>query len=105
MRHLSLLLLGFLGQFVDFPFYPIGASLIFKCALEIVAYSFLHLDCLAASLKQSPLPTKTIGQACRDQTQKLLEALILFAYDKLQQGQTAAAVLATLFAKQRLTVT
>ena len=73
--------------------------------LVFVAYSFLHLDCLAASLKQSPLPLKTIGQACRDQAQKLLEALILFAYEKLQQGGTAASVLDTLFAKQRLVAT
>ena len=62
-------------------------------------------DCLAASLKQSPLPLKTIGQACRDQAHKLLEALILFAYEKLQQGGTAASVLDTLFAKQRLVAT
>ena len=68
--------------------------------LVFVAYSFLHLDCLAASLKQSPLPVKTIGQACRDQAQQLLEALILLAFDKLQQGFTAASVLETLFAKQ-----
>jgi hypothetical protein len=73
--------------------------------LVFVAYSLLHLDCLAASLKQSPLPTKTIGQACRDQAQKLLEALILFAYDKLQHGLTAAFVLDTLFAKQYVGVT
>jgi len=73
--------------------------------LVFVAYSFLHLDCLAASLKQSSLPTKTIGQACRDQAQKLLEALILFAYDKLQHGVTASSVLDTLFAKQYVGVT
>jgi hypothetical protein len=73
--------------------------------LVFVAYSFLHLDCLAASLKQSPLPTKTIGQACRDQAQRLLEALILFAYDKLQHGVTAASVLDTLFAKQYVRIT
>ena len=73
--------------------------------LVFVAYSFLHLDCLAASLKQSLLPVKTIGQACRDQAQKLLEALILFAYEKIQLGCTAASVLGTLFAKQRLVAT
>ena len=73
--------------------------------LVFVAYSFLHLDCLAASLKQSPLPLKTIGPACRDQAHKLLEALILFAYEKLQQGGTAASVLDTLVAKQRLVAT
>jgi hypothetical protein len=73
--------------------------------LVFVAYSFLHLDCLAASLKQSPLPVKTIGQACRDQARQLLEALIRFAYDKLQQGVTAASVLDILFAKQYVGVT
>ena len=73
--------------------------------LVFVAYSFLHLDCLAASLKQSPLPVKTIGQACRDQAQRLLEALILFAYDKLQHGLTLASVLDTLFAKQSIGLT
>lgn len=73
--------------------------------LVFVAYSFLHLDCLAASLKQSPLPVKTIGQACRDQAQKLLEALIMFAFDKIQQGATVASVLDTLFAKKSLAVT
>ena len=73
--------------------------------LVFVAYSFLHLDCLAASLKQSPLPAKSIGQACRDQASALLEALLVFAADKIQQGQSAASLLATLFAKQRLVVT
>jgi SRSO17 transposase len=68
--------------------------------LVFVAYSFLHLDCLAASLKQSSLPLKTIGQACRHQAHVLLEALILFAYDKLQQAATVASVLDRLFAKQ-----
>lgn len=73
--------------------------------LVFVAYSFLHLDCLAASLKQSPLPAKSIGQACRDQASALLEALLVFAADKIQQGQSAASLLATLFAKQRLVAT
>ena len=73
--------------------------------LVFVAYSFLHLDCLAASLKQSPLPAKSIGQACRDQALALLEALLVFAADKIQQGQSAASLLATLFAKQRLVAT
>ena len=73
--------------------------------LVFVAYSFLHLDCLAASLKQSPLPAKSIGQACRDQALALLEALLVFAANKIQQGQSAASLLATLFAKQRLVAT
>ncbi|MHB8628891.1 MAG: IS701 family transposase [Aggregatilineales bacterium] len=69
--------------------------------LVFVAYSFLHLDCLAVSLTESKLPLKTIGQACRHQAQALLEALIVFACDQLQQGCTAAAVLNNLFAKQQ----
>ena len=36
---------------------------------------------------------------------QLLEALIIFAYTKIQQGATAASVLDTLFAKQSLAVT
>jgi SRSO17 transposase len=36
--------------------------------LVFVAYSLLHLDCLPISLKQSRVPIKTIGEACRQQT-------------------------------------
>ncbi|MHB8753184.1 MAG: transposase [Aggregatilineales bacterium] len=73
--------------------------------LVFVAYSFLHLDCLAVSLKESKLPLKTIGQACRQQTQALLEALIHFAIHKLHQGETVGSVLTNLFAKQSMAVT
>lgn len=74
--------------------------------LVFVAYSLLHLDCLPPSpvegKGQGPAhPVKTIGEACRQQAQALIEALILGAHDLLQQGQPAAEVFAKLFAKQR----
>jgi SRSO17 transposase len=70
--------------------------------LVFVAYSLLHLDCLPASLSQSRLPIKTIGEACRQQAQALIEALILHASQQLQQGQKAQDVFAHLFAKQQV---
>jgi hypothetical protein len=70
--------------------------------LVFVAYSLLHLDCLPASLSQSCLPIKTIGEACRQQAQALIEALILHASQQLQQGQKAQDVFAHLFAKQQV---
>jgi len=66
-----------------------------------VAYSLLHLDCLPASLKQSHLPIKTIGAACRQQAQSLIEALILYASQQLEQGQKANDLFTYLFAKQQ----
>lgn len=74
--------------------------------LVFVAYSLLHLDCLPPSPRKGKgprlsHPVKTIGEACRQQGQALIEALILFAHDLLQQGQPAAEVFARLFAKQQ----
>jgi len=69
--------------------------------LVFVAYSLLHLDCLPASLRQSRLPIKTIGQACRQQAQALIETLILYASKQLEQGQKAHDLFANLFAKQQ----
>jgi len=69
--------------------------------LVFVAYSFLHLDCLPASLRQSRLPIKTIGEACRQQAQSLIETLILYASRQLEQGQQASDLFAYLFAKQQ----
>jgi len=69
--------------------------------LVFVAYSLLHLDCLPTSLRQSRLPIKTIGEACRQQAQALIEALILFASQQLEQGQKANHIFAHLFAKQQ----
>jgi SRSO17 transposase len=69
--------------------------------LVFVAYSLLHLDCLPTSLGQSRLPIKTIGEACRQQAQAPIEALILHASQQFEQGQKAQDVFAHLFAKQR----
>jgi hypothetical protein len=69
--------------------------------LVFVAYSFLHLDCLSASLKQSRLPIKSIGEACRQQAQSLIETLILYASRQLEQGQPAQDLFSYLFAKQQ----
>jgi hypothetical protein len=69
--------------------------------LVYVAYSFLHLDCLPPSPTKGSLPRKTIGEACRQQAQALIEALILYAHEQLQRGQQAVDIFATLFAKQQ----
>jgi hypothetical protein len=73
--------------------------------LVFVAYSLLHLDCLPPSLAKSCLPLKTIGEACRQQAQALIQALILQAHERLQQGQKAQDVFAHLFAKQQVMLT
>jgi len=69
--------------------------------LVFVAYSLLHLDCLPPSLTKSSLPLKTIGEACRQQAQALVQALILYAHERLQLGQRAEDIFAYLFAKQQ----
>lgn len=74
--------------------------------LVFVAYSLLHLDCLPASpvrgkTKNACRPVKTIGEACRQQAEAVIEALILYSHDLLQRRQSAAQVFAMLFAKQR----
>lgn len=69
--------------------------------LVFVAYSLLHLDCLPPSLTEGGLPIKTIGEACRQQAQALMQALILHAHEQLQQGMNVENVFAQLFAKQR----
>jgi len=72
--------------------------------LVFVAYSLLHLDCLPPTQTEGSLPVKTIGEACRQQAQALIQKLILLAHDKLQQGQSAQEVFGYLFAKQRAVV-
>jgi hypothetical protein len=69
--------------------------------LVFVAYSLLHLDCLPSSPSKGSLPVKTIGEACRQQAQALIEALILYAHEQLQLGQQAIDLFAALFAKQQ----
>jgi len=70
--------------------------------LVFVAYSLLLLDCLPPSLRQGRFPIKTIGEACRHQAQALIEALILYAHERLQHGQIAIDLFTHLFAKQRV---
>ena len=69
--------------------------------LVFVAYAFLHLDCLPSSPSKGSFPVKTIGEACRQQAQALIEALILSAHEQLQLGQQAIDLFAALFAKQQ----
>jgi hypothetical protein len=69
--------------------------------LVFVAYSFLHLDCLPPSPTKGSLPIKTIGEACRQQTQALMQALILYAHEHLQLGQRVEDIFGYLFAKQQ----
>lgn len=70
--------------------------------LVFVAYSFLHLACLGSSLAKGSAPIKTIGEACRQQAQALIEKLVLYVHERLRDGQTTEAVFAHLFAKQRV---
>lgn len=69
--------------------------------LVFVAYSFLHLDCLPSSPTKGSLPIKTIGEACRQQAQALIQALILYAHERLQLGQRVEDIFAYVFAKQQ----
>jgi SRSO17 transposase len=69
--------------------------------LVFVAYSLWHLDCLPPSLRQGSLPIKTIGEACRQQAQALMQALILSVHERLQLGQRVEDLFASLFAKQQ----
>jgi SRSO17 transposase len=69
--------------------------------LVFVAYSLLHLDCLPPSLTQGSLPLKTIGEACRQQAQALMQAVILYAHERLQLGQRVEDIFGYLFAKQQ----
>jgi hypothetical protein len=73
--------------------------------LVFVAYTFLHLACLAASLTKGSSPIKTIGDACRQQAQALIEQLLLYVHERLLHGQPAEDVFAQLFAKQRVVST
>lgn len=72
-------------------------------SLVFVAYSFLHLDCLTASLtKKLSLPLQSIGDASRRQAQALIQDLILFAHDALLNGQSVQQFFTFLFAKQQV---
>jgi len=74
-------------------------------SLVFVAYSLLHRDCLQPSLtKQQLSPNKSIGEATRQQTQSLIQDLILTAHNALCDGQTIAQVFTNLFAKQQVSL-
>ena len=68
--------------------------------LVFVAYSLLHLDCLPSPLAKEQLPTKSIGETCRQQTRALIELLVIQAHEMLQKGNSPNSVFASLFAKQ-----
>jgi hypothetical protein len=69
--------------------------------LVFVAYAFLPLDCLPPSPTKGSLLIKTIGEACRQQAQALMQALILYAHEHLQLGQRVEDLFGYLFAKQQ----
>lgn len=70
-------------------------------SLVFVAYSFLHLDCLPASPKEGLVfPIRTIGEACRQQGQALIQALILHTHQRLSEGVNVHDLFNLLFAKQ-----
>jgi len=69
--------------------------------LVFVAYSLLHLDCLPPSPTKGSLPIKTIGEACRQQVQALIQAVIFYAHERLQLGQQVEDIFGYLFAKQQ----
>jgi hypothetical protein len=70
--------------------------------LVFVAYSFLHLDCLPSSPTKGSLPVNTLGEACRQQAQALIQGLILYAHKCLELGQRAEDLFTSLFAKQSM---
>ena len=69
--------------------------------LVFVAYSLLPLDCLPPSPTKGSLPIKTIGEACRQQVQALMQAVIVYAHERLQLGQRVEDIFGYLFAKQQ----
>ncbi len=70
-------------------------------SLVFVAYSFLHLHCLPTSRRDKVCaPIQSIGQVIRQQSQQLIEALILQAHGSLSDGTDEQQVFSYLFAKQ-----
>src|SRR6266702_4768870 len=69
--------------------------------LVFVEYSFVHLDCLLPSLTKGHRLLNTLGEACRQQAQALMQALILYVHERLQLGQRVEDLFASLFAKQQ----
>jgi DDE superfamily endonuclease len=69
--------------------------------LVFVAYSFLHLECLAPSPTKGSSLVKTIGEACRQQAQALLQKFVLYIHERLLQGAKIDEVFTTVFAKHK----
>ncbi len=67
--------------------------------LVFVAYSFLHLECLAPSPTKGSSPVKTIGEACRQQAQALLQKFVLDIHERLLHGAKIDEVFTTVFSK------
>ena len=113
-------------QYLGLDEYRMRSAEAFKkhWCLVFVAYSLLHLDCLAATdpplrggepKAKTLIPIKTIshpsrggGEACRQQSQALkvalrgaIESLILYAHEQLSMGADATDVFAALFAAQQ----
>ena len=69
--------------------------------LVFVAYSFLHLDCLPVSPQEGVVfPIQSIGEACRQQAQALIQSLILHTHQRLSEGLNVHDLFNSLFAKQ-----
>jgi DDE superfamily endonuclease len=68
--------------------------------LVFVAYSFLHLESLPPSPTRGSRPVKTIGEACRQQVQAVLQYFVLYIHERLLRGCKLDEVFARVFAKQ-----
>jgi len=69
--------------------------------LVFVAYAFVPLACLPPLPTKGSLPLKTMGEACRQQAQALMQAVILYAHEPLQLGQRVEDIFGYLCAKQQ----
>ncbi len=84
-------------------YYFLSQLFIFRTILLVfVACSSLHLVCLPPSLKKEEKgkPIKTIGAVCRQRGQCLIENLIVFAHNLLEQGCSTTELFTSLFSKQ-----
>lgn len=71
-------------------------------SLVFLAHGLLHLDSLRSATKRgAKVPGKSIGTVCREQSQVLVEKLILYAHDQLSGGHEPTQVFAHLFAKMQ----
>jgi len=69
-------------------------------SLVFLAHGFLHLESLRSSTQKGhKVPGKSLGEVCREQSQALVEKLILYAYEQLTRGEEAILLFARLFAR------